>query len=106
LKTIIQSREDKENNVTIQVSGDFEFCHYSKFKLAYEKWRKTTNFTIDLTECQKMDTCALGMLLLLLDYNRCNDSYALHNIKIRAGTLVERMIKISNFDRLFNIVKV
>jgi len=71
METIIQIITTKEKEITIQIIGSFEYNIYSLFKKAFEDKPKDTIFSVDLTQCSRIDCCAFGMLLILPNnYNK------------------------------------
>jgi anti-anti-sigma factor len=86
------------NQHTIKINGRFDFSVQSQFRQAYEEAPSNSNFVIDFSATDYMDSSALGMLLLLRDYAGGD------NAKVelaRCGTEIKNIIEISNFQKLF-----
>jgi anti-anti-sigma factor len=89
-------------NITIHISGQFNFSVYKEFREAYQRSAQPANTTyvIDMAGTDYMDSSALGMLLLLRERaggERSEIAITHCNPEIR------KIFKISNFDRLFKI---
>ena len=91
------------SEVTIRVTGRFDFNVHREFRHAYEEARKrSTNprFTVDLGEAEYMDSSALGMLLLLRE-NAGGDNA---NVSItRCRPTIRGILEIANFNKMFRI---
>ncbi|MBV1907122.1 MAG: STAS domain-containing protein [Pseudomonadales bacterium] len=89
------------SNLTISVSGRFDFSSHKDFKNAYEGASGSPNeFTVDLREASYLDSSALGMLLLLRDHAGGDGA----EIKIvNCNPDVRKILTISNFQQLFDI---
>jgi anti-anti-sigma factor len=88
--------------ITIHVSGQFNFSVYKEFREAYQRSAQPayTAYIIDMAGADYMDSSALGMLLLLRERaggERSEIAITHCNPEIR------KIFKISNFDRLFKI---
>ncbi|MCP3671407.1 MAG: STAS domain-containing protein [Gammaproteobacteria bacterium] len=96
---VIESEDGSE--VTIQVSGRFDFSCYQQFVDGYQDYLKgEKRFVVDLNETEYMDSSAMGMLLRLRDHSaRDGGDVAL----INANESVLEILKIANFNRLFAI---
>jgi len=85
---------------TIKIQGRFDFVVQSEFRQAYEKVKSDSQFIIDFSTADYMDSAALGMLLLLRDYAGAgNSDITLKNCRSEIKTILE----ISNFHKLFKI---
>lgn len=88
------------NHLTVCVDGRFDFGLYEDFRHAYESVAPSgTNFSVDLTRASYMDSSALGMLLLLKEYVGDSKSVDILN----PSEEVKSVLKIANFDKLFNL---
>ncbi len=97
----VTESEDKQE-VTIHVSGRFDFsCHHS-FLQEYKNYPKgEKRFVLDLNDTEYMDSSAMGMLLQLREHAVKQDG----NVSlINANESVREILKIANFDKLFTIV--
>lgn len=90
-----------DNELTIRVSGKFDFSCHQDFRSTYEDLAdKPSKFTIDLSETSYLDSSALGMLLLLRDYAGGDSA----KVGIRgASPDIKKILSISNFEQLFDI---
>lgn len=86
---------------TLKIDGKFDFEQHRRFRELYESAPpEITHFVIDLSRTDYMDSSALGMLLLLLEYvggDRERVRIANCNPDIR------KIFDIANFDKLFDI---
>ncbi len=100
--TINVTDSDDKQEVTIHVKGRFDFsCHHS-FMAGYKGYPKgEKKFVIDLSETEYMDSSAMGMLLQLREHSVKDEG----NVTlINANESVLEILKIANFDKLFNVV--
>ena len=88
-----------KKKVTLAVDGRFDFQVHDDFRNAYNTVNPSgTTFTVDLSKTEYMDSSALGMLLLLKEYA------GNHSVDIvNSQSDVLNVLKIANFDKLFNI---
>lgn len=100
--TINITESDDKTEVTMHISGRFDFsCHHS-FVQEYKNYPKgEKSFILDLGATEYMDSSAMGMLLQLREHAVKQDG----NVTlINANQAVREILKIANFDKLFNIV--
>ncbi len=87
--------------LTIKVSGKFDFSCHQDFRGAYEDQEsKPESFKIDLAETTYLDSSALGMLLLLRDFAG-GDSASISIVNCNSD--IKKILAISNFEQLFTI---
>ncbi|WP_407315862.1 STAS domain-containing protein [Pseudomonas sp. nanlin1] len=93
-----------EKKLRIAVSGRFDFGMHQAFRETYEKVSRSDFecVEVDLRDANYLDSSALGMLLLLRDYAG-GDHAKIKIINICAD--VEKILAISNFDKLFELEK-
>lgn len=93
------SRE--KNELTIKVRGRFDFGKHQEFRDAYERHStRPESVVIDLKGATYLDSSALGMLLLLRDHQGGEHSRI---SVINTSTDVQKILAISNFNKLFEI---
>ncbi len=99
----VTRRIDKQKSqVTIAVDGRFDFAQHKAFREAYRDIEsKSMKFVVDLSEASYLDSSALGMLLLLRDYAGGNASQVVIS---GCGEDVRRVLKIANFEKLFDLI--
>ena len=89
------------HELTIRVSGRFDFSAHQAFRDAYEsQGRSVGSYVIDLRDTSYLDSSALGMLLLLRDHaggDKAQVSITNCNQDVR------KILKISSFEQLFRI---
>jgi anti-anti-sigma factor len=88
------------NKQIIKIKGRFDFNQQSDFRKAYESLPSQSNFVLDFSGTDYMDSSALGMLLLLRDYAG-GDSSKMEIIRCSAE--IKSILEISNFHQLFKI---
>lgn len=100
--TITTSQSSDGEALTISIKGRFDFSAHQAFRDAYESTvGADSHYVIDMAETTYLDSSALGMLLLLRDYAGGDKA----NIDIaRSSPDVRKILTISNFEQLFNIV--
>ncbi len=98
INTIVSGSGDK---VTISVSGKFDFQLYDEFRSAYSETAGSgTNYEVDLSGTDYLDSSALGMLLLLREHAGGESS----KIDItQVSEDVKKVLDVANFGKLFNI---
>lgn len=97
--SVTSSRTD--NELTIKVSGKFDFSCHQDFRATYEDLsEKPDTFVVDLSETTYLDSSALGMLLLLRDFAGGDSAKVM--IK-NCNAEIKKILAISNFEQLFDI---
>jgi anti-anti-sigma factor len=93
------SADGKE--LTIAVSGRFDFVFHQDFRTAYEGLEPAPiRYIVDLKDTSYVDSSALGMLLLLRDYTGGD---AADITVTHCSDDVRKILLISKFDQLFKI---
>ncbi|MGQ9658846.1 MAG: STAS domain-containing protein [Thermochromatium sp.] len=98
----VTSRIDREQGVvTISIDGRFDFTQHKEFRSAYKDIAPgSMRFVVDLTRASYLDSSALGMLLLLREHVGGDPN----SVRITGSSEeVRRVLKIANFDRLFQL---
>jgi anti-anti-sigma factor len=89
-----------EQQLTISISGRFDFASHQDFRNAYENRLNVRKYVVDLKGANYLDSSALGMLLLLRDHAGGERS----QIRLVNGSAdVVKILAISNFNKLFTI---
>jgi anti-anti-sigma factor len=99
----IDSQESADGKqVTIRVYGRFDFSTHQDFARAYKQFpRGQKRFVVDLSDADYMDSSAMGMLLQLREYSDKNTG----GVTLANGNDgVREILRIANFDKLFNVV--
>jgi anti-anti-sigma factor len=97
--TITSSYSPSEREMTIRVSGRFDFSSHQEFRQAYADIDpRQTRFVIDLGGAEYIDSAALGMLLLLRE--RAGGEQSTITLT-NCGEGVMQILGVSNFDKLF-----
>ncbi|MBS4096145.1 MAG: STAS domain-containing protein [Sulfuricella sp.] len=91
------------NDVTIAMSGRFDFNAHREFRNSSEDALKagaTGEIMVDMDKVEYLDSSALGMLLLLREKaNSSNRKLSLLNCK----GIVQQVLEVANFNKLFTI---
>lgn len=99
--TITSNLSDDSNELTIKVTGRFDFSSLQLFRSAYEKILPPPRaYVIDLKDSDYLDSSALGMLLALRDHAGGDDA------KIRiinSNGDVRKILVITKLDELFMV---
>jgi anti-anti-sigma factor len=92
---------DGGSKVTIAVAGKFDFQLYDEFRASYaDSSGNGTEYVVDLTDTEYLDSSALGMLLLLREHAGGESS----NIEItEASPEVRKILDVANFGKLFKL---
>lgn len=88
-------------SLRIQVDGAFDFHVHRQFREAYVNGGSVSEYVIDLSGTAYMDSCALGMLVLL--HERTSPAGSRIRI-VNAGPDIRRLVKTANLGRLMEIV--
>ena len=92
-------KKDNNGEVTISIGEQFNFDTHREFRNAYRDRPKGTNYIINLSQTTYMDSSALGMLLLLREFNGENKT-----IKITACSKdIYKVFEIASFNKIFDI---
>lgn len=98
---ISSSKSADGTELTIRISGRFDFSSHQAFRESYENLPvKPKAYVVDMHEATYLDSSALGMLLLLRDY--AGGDSARINIQ-HCNNDVKKILTISNFEQLFKI---
>ena len=88
------------NDVSIIVSGRFDFNDHSSFRDSYREFPSNASYTLDMSETDYMDSSALGMLLLLREHAG-GDSSSITIVGSKPD--IKKILNIANFQKLFTI---
>lgn len=100
--SILASGSPDGKELTITVKGRFDFSAHREFRNAYESAPHDMNaYIVDLKDATYLDSSALGMLLLLRDHAGGETA---HVRIINCNPDVRKILTISNFEQLFNIL--
>lgn len=94
------SADGKE--VTISISGRFDFAVQNEFRDCYHATRADddVHFVIDMAKASYMDSSALGMLLMMREHLGGNSA----NITIsNCSPDISNILTVANFQSLFKI---
>lgn len=102
LRTTVEKSKGKTgNDLTIIISGRFDFNLHEEFRNSYKEQSETINhYTIDFKDVSYLDSAALGMLLLLRKHASQDEADI---CIIHANPMVKEIFEMSNFGRLFEI---
>ncbi|MGD2119144.1 MAG: STAS domain-containing protein [Chromatiales bacterium] len=88
------------DTVTIVITGRFDFSAHQDFVNSYSDLPKgKCDFVVDMTGAEYMDSSAMGMLLQLREYANKDNRVQLKN----TNSSIQEILKIANFDKLFDI---
>jgi len=91
-------KDDKNNELRIIVSGNFDFSLHPEFRKSYQDIDSTYNIIVDLQSTDYMDSAALGMLLLL------DEEFENHRIKIvNCNDFIKQVFQVAHFEKKFDI---
>ena len=86
---------------TIKIIGRFDFSSQRDFRNAYQGQEKTvTEYVVDLSQTEYIDSSALGMLLLLKEHVESKNG---HSKLSQPAPEIRKILTMSNFDQLFTI---
>jgi len=99
---ITSSYSDASKELTISISGRFDFGEHKPFRDAYSDITGiVSSYKIDMAQTEYLDSSALGMLLMLREHAG-GDAAKISLSGCRAD--VKQILEVSRFDSLFNIV--
>ena len=88
--------------ITIALEENFDYRSRESFQRAFKKKPKKSQYFIDFDKVSFVDSSALGLLLILREYNGCNGS-AIHLINTNKET--RKMLEMVKFTTLFQLDK-
>ena len=89
---------DEKKELTINVSGNFDFSIHPQFRNAYQNLDKSYSVIVVLKTTEYIDSAALGMLLLFYD------EFSNHKIKIiNCNDFIKQVLQIAHFEKKFDI---
>jgi anti-anti-sigma factor len=92
--------DQNQREITIAVSGHFDFRLVSKFHLAYSAIEDPLKVTVDFTETDYIDSSGLGILIYLRKHFNCQKE----NIHlINCNVEVAKTLAIARFHKMFVI---
>jgi len=92
---------DGGKKVTININGRFDFNSHRDFRAAYGDENSNSNYVLNMSGADYMDSSALGMLLLLREHAGGDNS----NVSITScSDEIKKILTISNFEKLFKII--
>jgi len=99
--SITTEKSDDGKQVTIKIDGRFDFGSHHDFRDAYRGSSESgTEFVLDMSSTEYMDSSALGMILLLKEHAGTLGG----DIKIvNASSEIKNILEIANFDKLFSV---
>jgi anti-anti-sigma factor len=98
--TITATTSPEQDEVTLHVSGRFDFSMHQEFIRAYKEFPKgEKRFIVDLKGADYMDSSAMGMLLQLREHGDKKAGVRL----INSNDGIREILRIANFDKLFSI---
>ena len=96
--SVTESANSKE--VIISIDGRFDFSCHQEFVTSFKAFPQgEKRYAVDLSRTEYMDSSAMGMLLQLREYA---DKVAGVSL-INGNERVRGILRIANFDKLFNI---
>lgn len=87
--------------LTIRLGEKFDFGNVQDFRAAYtDGTQEVVTINIDLENTEYMDSSALGMLL---NMQKCTDGKVSQYSIVNCRPTVKKILKVSRFDRKFEI---
>ena len=99
--TITRDYNKEINELTIRITGDFDFSMLEQFRQVYTDLDLAqVKIKIDLSQIEHFNSEALGMLLILREHAGGDDA----RIRIAGcGQDLQRIFQASSFEKLFDI---
>lgn len=96
------SKLGEQDELIIQIQGNFDFNQYEEFTDSYRKYDHVfKKYTVDLSEVKVIDSSGLGMFLLLRDFAGGDASEV---CLINPNPIIRDTLEISKFKKLFSII--
>ena len=98
---ITSTASESGTDITIHISGRFDFSTHQDFMRAYKKQPKgEKQFIVDLSDAEYMDSSAMGMLLQLREYSNKQSGC----VVLKGGSgAIQEILRIANFGKIFTI---
>lgn len=91
---------DSGNKIELIIQGRFDFNDHTAFRETYKAENPDADYVVNMKQAEYLDSSALGMLLLLREHAGGEKA---HVSIINTPDDIMKILKISNFDNLFNI---
>lgn len=92
---------DDGKSLTIKVSGRFDISLHRTFSDSYkDNIGSVSNVIMDMADVEYIDSSGLGMMLVLRE-RIGGDAATIDIVNVSPG--VEKILKTTNYDKLFNI---
>jgi len=96
-----------EEELIVKLSGIFDYNVRTAFRDSYENYqpRKSNQYVLDFSDVSFIDSSALGMLLLMIDFVGTNRQH-LDDSKIRlihCSEQIKNIFEVARFHVLFDI---
>ena len=98
MEKISINKSEKNNTITINVEGIFDYRVHRDFRNAYRDEKGDYSYVVNLNKVEYMDSAALGMLLLLREHAG-GDAARISITGCRP--VVKKTFLIAQFDQLF-----
>ena len=99
--SVTTSQSPDKTQVTIKISGRFDFSLVQEFRNAYRDKNPGAEYTVDLADTNYLDSSALGMLIHLWKF--ANQDKTRIRI-INSNPDIKKIFDITHFNRNFTIL--
>ena len=98
---ISNTLSENGQQVTINISGRFDFTTHEDFVTAYKAYPKgEKDYVVDLSGAEYMDSSAMGMLLQLREHSSKQPQSV---ILANGNDAIREILRIANFGKLFTV---
>jgi len=98
--TLTTQHDSNTAHTTLSISGHFTFHMHREFTAAIKTIdTKARRVTVDLSGAEYMDSAGLGLLVQM--HNKLGATEKI--LKIAQGSLIDDILRVANFDKLFAI---
>lgn len=98
--TIMVDKSDDGKMITIKLPNEFDFRVHKDFRETHKDVASGSQFILDFSSTEHMDSSALGMLLLM----REELGYDVVNIKfINCRPNIKSLLDMASFNKLFDV---
>lgn len=91
---------EQPDQLTIAIAGVFNYMLHQEFLAAFRKSEVKARYVVDMTQVERIDSAALGLLLLLYQFQgQQKEALTLEAPPLKVRTILDE----AGFDRLFTI---
>ena len=98
--SIVVTESGDGKTITVKLPGEFDFRSHREFRNAHKDADPSTEYVLDFTLTEHIDSSALGMLLLMRE-ELGNDNARVKIINCRPN--IKKLLEMASFHQLFDV---